>query len=96
MGTDEDSVADYDVDLLLEDLGIAKFMSEPNCNRAVSPYSPNDEGWNTSKKVLIMQYHGDVLEIGTFFSIHSIGTNLLNKKEQDKLLYLYTLEKSSQ
>ena len=51
-GIDIDSVTDYAVDLLLEELGIAKFLSDPMCSRTDAPYSPNNRGWNTSKKVL--------------------------------------------
>ncbi|CAG2204550.1 unnamed protein product [Mytilus edulis] len=42
-GIDMDSVTDYAVDLLLEELGIAKFLSYPMCNRTGAPYSPTCE-----------------------------------------------------
>ncbi|VDI43606.1 Hypothetical predicted protein [Mytilus galloprovincialis] len=47
-GIDIDSVTDYAVDLLLEELGIAKFLSDPMCSRTDAPYSPNNRGWNTT------------------------------------------------
>ncbi|XP_071145134.1 uncharacterized protein [Mytilus edulis] len=47
-GKDTDSVTDYSVDLLLEELDIAKFLSYPMCNRTDAPYSPSNGGWNTT------------------------------------------------
>lgn len=42
------------VGLLFEELGIAKFMLESMCNRETAPYTPSTEGWNASKKLIIV------------------------------------------
>lgn len=49
-----ESIADYTVDLLFEELGIAKFMLESKCNRETAPYTPSTDGWNASKKLIIV------------------------------------------
>lgn len=51
LDTNRESIA---VGLLFEELGIAKFLLESMCNRETAPYTPSTEGWNASKKLIII------------------------------------------